>query len=52
MQTFIVIATIRGNGRVQFDADVRMYVDALTLTEAYKAVRKVPGFRDAFLQQG
>jgi hypothetical protein len=51
MRLFIIIATrTQTAARVSFDMEVRIRVEAPTLQDAYKAVRKYPEFKYAFLR--
>ncbi len=52
MRKFIVMAAISAFGDIEYSASVRMEVRAASLSEAYKAVRKLPGFRHAYLSEG
>jgi len=47
---FTIIATLRATGRVSFDTEVRITVEARTLHDAYRAVRELPQFKHAHLR--
>lgn len=52
MRSFVVIANIRQYGNVEFDASIRIVVQARSINDAYKAVRNISAFKHAFLKRG
>jgi len=50
MRLFTVIATREQRGRVSFEMEVRITVEARTLQDAFKSIRKEPAFRGAYLR--
>lgn len=53
MTLFLIIATTNGTRadlRTRWEAETRFEVEARTLSEAYKAIRKIEGYRHAYLR--
>jgi len=50
MKLFTIIATRQQSGRVSFEMEVRVTVEAATLHEAYRLIRAVPQFKHAYLR--
>lgn len=50
MRRFVIIATSRQFGRVSYEMTARIELDAVSLSEAYRAVRTINEFRRAHLR--
>lgn len=50
MTVFRIIATRQQHGRVAYEMEARIDVEARTLSDAYKAIRALPEFKGAFLR--
>lgn len=50
MNTFRIIATRQCRGRVAYEMEATIEVQANSLIEAYKAIRALPEFKFAFLR--